>query len=189
MQILRIAIRPGGETSRRARTPRVGMTLIEIVVVVAILAVAAGAVSLGVSRAAGGPPLEVAAREIGELARLGCDLAALQGRAWAVHYDIDEQCVFLTQEGAASETYEAPARLFRSPLRPPARIRAVEIPDGGGKAFLGLCSLAISPDEGVRQHKVLLEGAGGARMTLTFDLVGGGARSEDGFVPYGDAIF
>lgn len=119
-----------------ARLRRAGMTLVEILVVLAIVGVMAGVVVLGVGVGDRGVGVESEANRLADRLRLAADDVLVTRRPLAIAFD-DEGYVFVRGDGATVSAADAVE---------PLRERHV-LPDGVRMVGLGVSSpMAIDPD-------------------------------------------
>ncbi len=123
----------GGSAERRT-----GMTLVEILVVLAIVGVMAGVVVLGVGAGDRGVGVESEANRLADRLRLAADDVLVTRRPLALAFD-DQGYVFVRGDGGAASAADA-----MEPLR-----ERHALPDGVRLVGLGVSSpMAIDPDGG-----------------------------------------
>jgi general secretion pathway protein H len=104
-----------------------GMTLVEMLVVLAIIAVAAGAVALGVGTASRGPSAEAEARRLAARIQLAADEMMVRERPLAIEWDAKSYRLLAWQGGAwrgTGESHSLPIGLRLGPGAGPVPLGA-----------------------------------------------------------------
>jgi general secretion pathway protein H len=157
----------GGQIERVRRPRRSGMTLVEIMVVLAIVGIMAGVVTLGVGLGDRGLGVESEANRLADRLRLAADDVLVTRRPLALAFD-GEGYVFVRGDAAATGVIDALAE--RHAL--PAGVRMVELgtaspvsidPDGAAPvAAFGLA-------KGDRRWRVEFDGLNAVATPVTGD--------------------
>lgn len=103
------------------------MTLVEMLVVLAIFAVAAGAVALGIGTASRGPNVEAEARRLAARIQLAADDMMVSDRPLAIQWDAKSYRLLAWKDGAwrgTVESYSLPIGLRLDPGAGPAPLGA-----------------------------------------------------------------
>lgn len=148
-------MRPGGSTVIAEINPaEAGLTLIEMLIVLSIIAISAGAIALGIGATTRQPTLESEARALAALIQTGADDAMLGDRLVALTVD-EHGYGFASWDGrgwvAKGDYHDIPSGMVVTfDARPPIMLGA----DGSGQPM----TATITPDEGRSGWRVRYDG-------------------------------